>query len=58
VALAALLTLAVSCGGGGNATTPSNPGTPTGSYSLTITATLTSGAASLKHNLSLTLNVQ
>ena len=54
-----LLAGAISCGGGASGgTTQSNPGTPTGSYSLTVTATVTSGATTLKHNLTLTLNVQ
>ncbi|MGB9464813.1 MAG: hypothetical protein WBR10_06845 [Candidatus Acidiferrum sp.] len=58
--LIALLAITITSGGcaNGNTPPPANPGTPTGSYNLTVTATLTSGATTLKHNLTLTLNVQ
>jgi len=61
LALALMLVAAIwlpSCGGGSSTTTPPNPGTPAGTYSLTVTATMTSGATTLTHNLSLTLKVQ
>jgi len=47
----------VSCGGGGSSGPPPNPGTPTGSYTLTVTATLTSSSGALVHSVPLTLNV-
>lgn len=43
-----------SCGGGGGG---GNPGTPAGAYSLSVTATFTSGTATLAHNIVLTLTV-
>jgi subtilase family serine protease len=44
-------------GGGGNTTTPTNPGTPAGSYAITINAT-TGGAAPLTYTLTgITFNV-
>jgi subtilase family serine protease len=49
--LAALLSL-VGCGGGGTHTT--TPGTPTGAYPITVTAT----AGSITHTSTFTLNVQ
>lgn len=56
-----LLTLALAgCGGGsggGGGGTPSNPGTPAGTYSLIVTGTVGSGASALSHNVSLTLTV-
>jgi hypothetical protein len=47
------------CGGGSSnsTSTPSNPGTPTGAYQLTVAATSTSGAATLRHSTNLTLSV-
>jgi hypothetical protein len=48
------MTLA-SCGGG--SAPPLNLGTPAGTYSLTVTATATSGSATLAHNITLTLTV-
>jgi len=42
------------CGGGGG----SKPGTPTGTYSLTVTGTFNSGSTTLAHNTNLTLVVQ
>ncbi len=48
-----------SCGGGGGTnTSPKNPGTPTGNYALTISAT-TGGSVPLTYSLTgITLNVQ
>src|SRR5206468_3084824 len=46
------------CGGGGGGGGPSNPGTPTGTYSITVSATFTSGSTTLKHNLTLSLKVE
>jgi len=42
------------CGGGGS----SKPGTPAGTYSLTVTGTFNSGSTTLAHNTKLTLVVQ
>jgi hypothetical protein len=42
------------CGGGGS----SKPGTPAGTYSLTVTGTFNSGATTLAHNAQLKLVVQ
>jgi hypothetical protein len=51
-----LLMLALAgCGGGG--TTAYNPGTPPGTYTLTVTGTVTSGSSTLSHVLTLTVNV-
>jgi hypothetical protein len=53
-----LLTLALAgCGGGGGTKTPSNPGTPAGTYNLTVTGTTGSGSSAMSHNVTLTLNV-
>ena len=41
----------------GAATPPPNSGTPAGTYNLTVTATVTSGTATLTHNTNLTLTV-
>jgi hypothetical protein len=58
--LIVFLTVSISAGGcaGKPMAAAPNPGTPQGNYSLMLTATFTSGANSLKHNLTLTLNVQ
>jgi hypothetical protein len=45
-----------SCGGGGAVPLPP-PGTPAGTYNLTVTARVTSGSATLAHNTTLTLTV-
>jgi hypothetical protein len=50
-----LLTLALAgCGGGG---TKHNPGTPAGTYPLTVTGTTGSGSSTLSHSVTLTLTV-
>lgn len=47
------------CGGGRSTTgTTGNPGTPAGTYNLTVTGTFTSGSTTLTHNTKLTLVVQ
>jgi hypothetical protein len=59
-ALLVLLTItfySTGCANGTYGAKP-DPGTPVGNYSLTITATFTSGASTLKHNITLTMNVQ
>jgi hypothetical protein len=51
-----LLTLAVgACGGGGGGM--HDPGTPVGTYTLTVTGTAGSGSSALSHNVTLTLKV-
>src|SRR5207237_2590275 len=55
-----LWAVALSCGGcsaGGGGSGPRNPGTPQGTYTLTLTGSVVSGSVSLKHALNLTLNV-
>jgi hypothetical protein len=60
VVLGILLMLA-SCGGsgGGTTTTPPvpKPGTPAGTYQITVTGASGSGATSLSHNTMITLTV-
>jgi len=47
------------CGGGGGAPPAShNPGTASGTYSLTVTGTVTSGSTTVTHTISLTLEVK
>jgi hypothetical protein len=47
------------CGGGGGMVVQTTPGTPSGTYALSVTGTVTSAATSnkLTHNLPLTLTV-
>jgi hypothetical protein len=54
-----LLTLALAgCGGGGGGGgTTSNPGTPAGNYTLTVTGTAGLGSSTLSHSVTLTLKV-
>ena len=60
--LAILVLLGVSvlwitgCGGGGNST-PSNPGTPTGTSTVTIKA-VSSGANAITHQITVSLTIQ
>jgi hypothetical protein len=44
-------------GGGGGGGGPTNPGTPAGTYTLTVTGKVGSGSTALSHNVTLTLNV-
>jgi hypothetical protein len=55
VGVLALSTLWMSACGGSS--TPRNPGTPTGTSTVTVTAT-TGGATALTHNVPITLTVQ
>jgi hypothetical protein len=48
----------VACGGGGGTTTQSNPGTPTGSYNVTLTGTSTINSATVTHTLNIPVAVQ
>ncbi len=54
---AVLLWAACGLGGGSNNVIPV-PGTPAGTYSLTVTGTIGSGSATLQRNFSLTLTVR
>jgi uncharacterized repeat protein (TIGR03803 family) len=57
VAFLALSTLWLPACGGGGSTAPSNPGTPTGTVGITVTAA-TSGTSALSHSVTVTLTVQ
>jgi hypothetical protein len=46
-----------SCGGGGGSSGPSDPGTPAGSYNLTVTVATSSGT-SISKNITIPLTVQ
>jgi hypothetical protein len=46
------------CGGGGNTTATPQTGTPSGTYSITVSGTFSSGSTTLTHNTKLTLVVQ
>ena len=54
-----LLTLALAgCGGGGtSANVTPNPGTPAGTYPLTVTGTAGSGSSTLSHSVTFMLTV-
>ena len=58
--LVEVLWLTMSCGGGleGGSTASANPGTPAGSYFLTVTATMTSSPATPSQTADLTLTLQ
>jgi hypothetical protein len=60
--IAAVLTLGAmqGCGGGssGGSTPPANPGTPTGTYSITVTGTSGSGTSALTGTAAVSLTVQ
>ena len=51
-----LVLLWAACGGGGGGG-GGNPGTPLGTYTLTVTGTVTTGSDNLNHGLTLTLKV-
>jgi hypothetical protein len=51
-----LLTLALA-GCGGSASVTHNPGTPAGTYTLTVTGSTGSGSATLSHSVTLKLTV-
>ena len=56
--LPVLATMAMpACGGGGGGGGGGNPGTPVGTYTLTVTSRVTSGTATLTHTTNLTLTV-
>jgi hypothetical protein len=48
----------VACGGGSSTTSQSSPGTPTGSYTVTVTGTSTINSATVTHTLNIPVNVQ
>jgi len=58
--VAATLTLLIACGGGlqGGSTASANPGTPAGSYFLTVTASMPSSPSTPAQTSDLTLTVQ
>ena len=56
--LTLLVTLWTAACGGGGSSVVHNPGTPAGAYTLTVTATVTSGSATLQHAEKLGLAVQ
>jgi hypothetical protein len=56
VLLACLGSLMAGCGGGGH--TSGSPGTPVGTYILTVTGTSSPGSVTLSHSTQLTLVVQ
>ena len=55
---AALATGFVACGGGSSTRPPGSPGTPTGSYTVTVTGTSTINSASVTHSLNIPVTVQ
>jgi predicted component of type VI protein secretion system len=58
IAAGVLLTLAITaCGGGGSSGPPSNPGTPAGTYNLTVTGTAGTAPNTVTHTVPLTLTV-
>jgi len=56
IATLAMLALLIAACGGGSGGGNKNPGTPVGTYTLTITGTL-SGSTALQHSTTLTLKV-
>jgi len=54
--LASISLSMVGCGGGGGNSTPSNPGTPAGSYTISVTAADSAGGP--QHAVSIALTVQ
>jgi len=58
LAFALLAAALVACGGGSGTSVTSNPGTPTGSYTVTVTATSGSGTSAITHSLNIPVAVQ
>jgi hypothetical protein len=60
ILLVGILIALPACGGGGSTTTPPipKPGTPAGTYNITITGTSGTGATSLSHSTTISLTVQ
>jgi hypothetical protein len=52
-----LVMLWAACGGGGGAPPAPHPGTPAGTYTLTVTGTVATGSGNLSHDITLTLKV-
>jgi hypothetical protein len=52
-----VMLLWAACGGGGGAPPAPHPGTPAGTYTLTVTGTVTTGSGNLSRDLTLTLKV-
>jgi hypothetical protein len=48
----------VACGGSSSTPPPSSPGTPTGSYTVTVTGTSTINSATVTHTLNIPVTVQ
>jgi VCBS repeat-containing protein len=57
IAVLATMAMPACGGGGGGGGGGGNPGTPAGTYTLAVTATVTSGTATLTHQTNLTLTV-
>ncbi|MGI9101538.1 MAG: hypothetical protein ACR2IF_03750 [Terriglobales bacterium] len=63
VLAATLLVALIGCGGGGGSSSTTSPpvphpGTPAGTYTITVTGTATTGGVTLTHSMPITLTVQ